>query len=279
MGMRLLLPLAAAAAVVAVVATVSYVARDQSTPAPPAAQDEAQLWTGTATLLQTPDGQLTLCGGAVLTSLPPAGCGGAAVRGLDPMTVEGAKRYQNGSITTPSVRLVGTWDGQALTVTQPPVTAQPQAPDPEPDIPGPSCPEPAGGWPFDRVDMDGWDAVQEYAVRQPDAGTARVDDSQRILTMPFTDDLERHRADIAKLYDGPVCVELVERSDRELRALFDRVQADLKKRGLEMLGGSPNGSAGGNVSASVVGVTPEEKAEIEASYDGLLRLSSFLVPL
>jgi hypothetical protein len=277
-----LLPLVAASAVVAVVVPISLAARGKPSAARPAqvASGGPQLWTGTAALLQTQGQPLTLCGGATLSSLPPAGCGGALVRGLDPMTIEGAKQYSGGTITTPSVRLVGTWDGEALTVTQPAELAEPpRSTSPEPEMPGPSCPEPAGGWPFDRVDLTAWSRVQEYAAQQPDAGTPRVDRSQRILTVPFTGDLERHRAAIAELYDGPVCVELVERSDRELRALFTRVQADLKTRGLKLLGGNGGGSAWPYVEARVVAASPKQLAEIEASYDGLLRLTSFLVPV
>src|SRR4051794_1380930 len=104
MSVRKLLPVAAAAAVVAVVLGVSWAVGDEKDPrangAPsgsgaPSPTDAEQLWTGAAPLLQTPDGKLTLCGGSILDSLPPAGCGGALVRGLDPMTVAGAHRFQN----------------------------------------------------------------------------------------------------------------------------------------------------------------------------------------
>ncbi len=270
-----LLPLLAAGAVLAVVVPVSLVTRHADPPAAPA----PQLWTGTATLLQTPDGVLTLCGGAILESLPPAGCGGARVHGLDPMTVEGAVRYPNGTVTTSSVRLVGTWDGSALTPTRPPEPAERPAGQPPLDVPGPSCPEPGGGWPFDRTDRAGWDRVQAYAHGQPDAGTPRVDDSQRILTVPFTGDLDRHRAAIARLYDGPVCVERVARSARDLRAVFDRAQDDLALRGLIMLSGGGGGSSRPYAQVDVVAATPAEQRELEAAYDGLLRVDSFLVPL
>lgn len=238
-----------------------------------------QLWTGTARLLQTPDGSLTLCGGVMLTSLPPAGCGGARVRGLDPMTVVGAERFANGTITTPSVRLVGTWDGEALTPTRPVELAEPPTPEPEPEpaIAGPGCPEPDGGWPFDRVDRAGWQRVMQYAAAQPDGGTPRVDDSQQILTVPFTGDLERHRAALAVLYDGPLCVEHVERSERELRAVFDRVQQELTARGLQLMEGSPGGTGRPQVEVRVVAVTEAERAELEAAYGGVLQLRSFLV--
>lgn len=272
-----MLPLAAALAVVAVVVPLSAAVRGADSPAGPA--PSPRLWSGTATLLQTPDGTLTLCGGAVLDSMPPAGCGGAPVTGLDPMSVEGAHRHPNGTVTTPSVRVVGTWDGDALTPTRPVEPAEPVAQGDEVGIPGPSCPEPPGGWPFDRVDPAGMERVQQYAADQPDAGTPRVDDSQRILTVPFTGAIDRHRAAIARLYDGPVCVELVERSGRELEEVFARVRQDLEDRGLVMLSGSGAGSVTPHVDVTVVAVTEAERAELEAAYDGVLRLRSFLVEL
>lgn len=276
-----LLPLTAAIAVTALVVPVTLALRDgpdDRAATPAQSSQPEQLWTGTATLLQTPDGELTLCGGGILQSLPPAGCGGPRVLGLDPMTVDGAERYDNGTVTTPSVRLVGTWDGTALTVTQPPESREPEQATPPDDIPGPSCPEPEGGWPFDRFDQAGWERVTQYAATQPDAGTPRVDDSQRSLTVPFTGDLDRHRAEIAELYDGPVCVEQVERSEREMQALFDDVQRELERRGLQMMGGSP-GSGRGYVDVSLVAIEPDEQAELEAEYDGRLRIESFLQPL
>ncbi len=146
-------------------------------------------------------------------------------------------------------------------------------------IPGPSCPEPAGGWPYDRVDLDGIDRVIAYAHAQPDVGTPRIDPSQRILTIPFTGDLDRHRTALAELYDGPVCVELVERSDRELQELGRQLQRALASRGLQQLGGGAGGSPCVCVTADLVAATPDEMAEIEAEYDGVVQLTSFLDPV
>lgn len=275
-----LLPVLAAAAVVGVVAvaaTASLAQRDPDTTQTVASAPEA--WSGTATLLQTPDGTLTLCGGVTLTSLPPAGCGGALVKGLDPMTVAGAERFPDGTVTTPSVRLVGTWDGTALTPTEPPVPAERADDSPAPEIPGPSCPEPGGGWPYDRVDLDGIDRVLAYARAQPGAGTPRIDRSQRILTLPFSDDLDRHRTAITGLYDGPVCVERAVRSDRELQQLGKRLQRELEDRGLLVLGSSAGGSACGCVTADLVAATPAQLQEIEQAHDGVVRLTSFLEPV
>lgn len=271
------LPVLAAVAVVAVAGSVTLALRDE--PVDRTATAEPQTWTGTAPLLQTPDGVLTLCGGPTLDSLPPAGCSGAVVRGVQPMDVEGAVRYRGGTVTTPSVRVVGTWDGTVLTATEPPVLAErTYAGSPVPEIPGPSCPEPDGGWPFDRVDLDGIERVSAYVQTQPEAGTPRIDPSQRILTTPFTGDLDRHRHAIAELYDGPVCVELAARSDRELQELGERLQRELEQRGLVVLSSSAGGSACGCVTSDLVAATPEQMAEIESSYDGLVRLTSFLEP-
>jgi hypothetical protein len=53
-------------------------------------------------------------------SYPPAGCGGVLLGRVDISQVPGVFRYQNGTMSTPPLRLVGVWDGQALTLTQRP---------------------------------------------------------------------------------------------------------------------------------------------------------------
>jgi hypothetical protein len=52
-----------------------------------------------------------------LQSLPPAGCGGVAVTGYDFTKVPGLVRFADMGWQTPPLRLIGTWDGHALTVT------------------------------------------------------------------------------------------------------------------------------------------------------------------
>jgi len=84
-------------------------------------------YTKTTALMQgSPFNQpLTACR-MVLLSDPPAGCGGVEVRGVaDPMRLPGARRLSNGVIQTDTVRLVGTWDGYALNLTEPPLRATP----------------------------------------------------------------------------------------------------------------------------------------------------------
>lgn len=86
----------------------------------------------TAPLLSVRGGPVYACH-AVLLSYPPAGCGGVLVHGVGIGQVPGVQRYTNGTLYTPTVRLVGTWDGQALAVTQPPQAAKLQTPVQQPN--------------------------------------------------------------------------------------------------------------------------------------------------
>lgn len=61
---------------------------------------------------------------SVQLSLPPAGGSGVEVAGLDPRTVPGATIFANGTVQTPTVRLTGTYDGERLTLTEPPIPAE-----------------------------------------------------------------------------------------------------------------------------------------------------------
>lgn len=74
---------------------------------------------------------------AILESWPPTGCGGVVVRGLDIERVAGVQRYPDGTLATPSLHLVGSWDGRVLTLTEPP---RPATPTPLPD----ACTQVAG---------------------------------------------------------------------------------------------------------------------------------------
>lgn len=75
-----------------------------------------------APLLSVPTGPTYAC---LLVDLdyPPSGCGGVLVDLADIGQVPGVFRYQNGTMMTPPMRLVGAWDGQALTLTQRPKPA------------------------------------------------------------------------------------------------------------------------------------------------------------
>jgi hypothetical protein len=77
------------------------------------------LYTVTSTVMQWPGEAPHACF-ATAAPYPPIGCGGPDIRGLDLASVPSVTRYQNGVLATGILRLVGTWDGRALTLTQPP---------------------------------------------------------------------------------------------------------------------------------------------------------------
>jgi hypothetical protein len=69
---------------------------------------------------------------AILTSLPPAGCSGIPVRGFDFEHVQGVIHFHGDGWETPTLRIVGVWNGHALVVTRVgrpgPAPAAPPAP-------------------------------------------------------------------------------------------------------------------------------------------------------
>jgi hypothetical protein len=88
-------------------------------------------YTVTTELMQGGPSRLPLIACHIVPlSLPPPGCGGVEVRGVDVQRVPGARRLSNGVIETDSVRLVGTWDGSTLNITELPRRATPSQPSP-----------------------------------------------------------------------------------------------------------------------------------------------------
>jgi hypothetical protein len=239
--------------------------------------DRATLWTIDAGLLQTKDAPLRVCMNW-LDSLPPAGCGGVELRGVDIDSLPNDTRATSGMVWTGPMHVIGTYGDGVLTVTEQPRKASETTPPAEHrPIPPPSCPAPAGGWPFDKVDRDGRTRVSQYVYDAPDGGSVRIDASQRIMTAPFTGDLDRHRKELAALYDGPVCVELVKASRTELAKLSEKVIAEVKRAGFGYLGGATE-NAFGTVEVIVAAATEQQRKDFTEAHDGLVEIESFLHP-
>ena len=104
----------------------------------------------TAELLLASDGQVFACY-AYLQSSQSDGCGGIEVRGVDFRQISGMEDFPSGGQGSPPLRLVGTWDGTALTLAE----------SPQPADKAPGLPEPC------QQEL-GFDGAPELMAREPE---------------------------------------------------------------------------------------------------------------
>ncbi|MHB8589018.1 MAG: WD40/YVTN/BNR-like repeat-containing protein [Candidatus Dormibacteraceae bacterium] len=76
-------------------------------------------YTVTTSLMAAKGGPLNACFATPLP-YPPIGCGGVEVTNVDVTRILGTTTYPNGTVATPTVKLVGTWDGRVLRLTEQP---------------------------------------------------------------------------------------------------------------------------------------------------------------
>jgi hypothetical protein len=100
-------------------------------------------YTVTTDLGSDPSGRVVACYGWLL-SLPPPVCGGVPVTNVDFAAISGTHKYSNGVAEAPTLTLVGTWDGHALRLTEPPRATKIKGTDPQPV---PQAPPPSSGKP------------------------------------------------------------------------------------------------------------------------------------
>lgn len=200
----------------------------------PATSPTADQYVASGTLLDKAGVGPQLCS-HIATSLPPQ-CSGLPVIGLDWADVPWAETA--GDTTWATARLVGTFDGTSLTLTEPPTQGDVGSPLPEtPDFTSP-CPVPDGGWVVrdDATATDeAFERARKYAEAQPNfaglwvdhlvktPGEDRIQPGSFVANFTFTSDLERHRAELETIYGGPLCVSEGVRPLAELRDLQDRV--------------------------------------------------------
>lgn len=207
--------------------------------------DPEQRYTASTTVLESPDHGPQLCLGGVAESYPPQ-CGGPDVVGWDWDDVEGEESASGTTWGTYSV--VGTWDGERLTLTEPP--GPPTLPERlEPDFSTP-CPEPAGGWSVvDPATATGeaQAAAIEHARAQPEFAGAWLDQSvnpaaqedepdersmndpsKLVLNLRFTGELDRHETDIREIWGGALCVSQADRTLEELEQIRQELHEELE---------------------------------------------------
>jgi hypothetical protein len=202
-------------------------------------------FTATATVLESRGHGPQLCLGGIQTSYPPQ-CGGPDLIGWDWGDVDGEERA-NG-VTWGEYTVVGTWDGSALTLTEPPRPPEPYSgPLPDGDRFATPCPEPDGGWQVVDADRATDQAMQDalaHAQAQPGYAGAWVDQSinpasrsddpdelamndptRLVLNLRFTGDLERHEAEARDRWGGALCVSEAAASLADLGELRQEAEA------------------------------------------------------
>ena len=255
---------------------------------PPAPRYEAN-----ATVLQAKNEPAMLCLGGIALSLPPQ-CGEMPITNW---SWDRAGRHEqfNGA-RWGDFHLVGTYDGESFTVLEvgPPRDDNPQPSDGI-DIP---CPEPEGGWvasdPSRASDAD-LRAGLRYARAQPDSAGGWLKHTEPfvdtgadgpygpneiVLNAAFTGDLDRHRAELVKLWGGPLCVVQYERTEAELT----RIQDELTGKGPEEFGYTllfaSTDIVRNQVEIGVVVVDAELRQAIDDRYgEGVVRLVPALTPI
>ncbi|MGA4993883.1 hypothetical protein [Nonomuraea bangladeshensis] len=215
------------------------------------AADEPVTYAANAvSVLESPGHGSQMCA-AMQESLPPQ-CGGPDIVGWDwskvqHESVQGAKWGQ--------YRVVGTWDGSRLTLTEPPGAAV-QGRLEEHRLNSP-CPVPEGGWrPADpaKATQEALQATQQRLENEETVGGVWLDQSyldsipgydgskrewaekyandptKLVLNVKFTGDLAGREAWIRESWGGVLCVSQAQRSLETLRQIQEFVGDDLGQR-------------------------------------------------
>lgn len=288
--MRRILPLIALAGLV-----LTACGEDSPVTSTEPATAEGQRYTATAVVLESPEHGPQLCLGAVATSLPPQ-CGGPDIVNWSWDEVEAESMA---GTTWGSYTVVGTYDGERFTLTEPPSepVAEPAASGP-PRFPTP-CAEPPGGWAVvdeATATMDAMYAAIEHAEAQPahagtwldqsinpalqdedstDAEEAANDPTRLVLNFRFTGALDRHEREIREIWGGPLCVSLAEHSASELQ----EIQFHLHELAPGLLSVGVD-SVLGVIELQVIADDGTLQQKLDARYGaGLVRVGSALTPV
>ncbi|MFG6194680.1 hypothetical protein [Nonomuraea sp. JJY05] len=226
----------------------------------------------------------------VMESLPPQ-CGGPDVVGWDWNKVD---HESQGGVKWGEYRVVGTWDGSRLTLTEPPGAPRKAAPTQEEDLTSP-CPAPEGGWrPVDpaKATQQALDralaragTAKEFAgawidrsqMKELPPESTEADDPRRlVLNLKFTGDLSGREAWIREVWGGALCVSGAARSQSELEAIQREIEAEL---GDGLVSASPS-VLRNQVTAQVWVATDEQRRDLDAKHGaGAVALNGVLRPV
>lgn len=241
------------------------------------------------TVLESPEHGPQLCH-VLAESLPPQ-CGGPEVADWDWEAVEA----ESASGTTwGSYVLVGTFDGERFTLTEPAVVDDGTIERPTPEEPdfGTPCPEPSGGWkpvdPERATDSAFTDAAEKAQGAEgfaglwidqqvPDGEQSEEDanDPQRfVLNVTTTGDIAAMEREIREVWGGSLCVSQAPRTEAELLSVQTAL-GDLPG----LLSSSPDVRTG-QVVVELLVATQERQRELEERFGaGTVRLRGTLIPI
>ena len=207
-------------------------------PAPVPLPTDPGPYRASGIVLESPEHGPMLCM-FVATSYPPQ-CGNLELVGWDWDLVDDEESV-NGTTWGGSYEVIGTWDGERLTLTEPPRPAVGEAPsDPEFSTP---CPEPAGGWTVvdpAKTTSQTLDAVINAArarpdfagvwldqpIREPRSGTPPDNDpTNLVVNVRVTGDVAQAEQDLRQIWGGALCVSSAARSQAELETIQREISA------------------------------------------------------
>ncbi|GAA0974943.1 hypothetical protein GCM10009555_032080 [Acrocarpospora macrocephala] len=235
---------------------------------------------------------------AIDFSLPPQ-CGGPDIAGWDWNGVEHSDRH---GVRWGEYRVVGTWDGEKLTLTEPPRPAErPDSPPSRSRFTSP-CPEPSGGWrpvapakatqqAIDAaitrakklpgyagawLDQSYLDEIEGYDSNDPRSVERYANDHERlVLNLRFTGDATTREPAIRELWGGALCLSQAQHTKKELQTLHGRASKEIKG----VFSGWVD-ELKGQVEIGAWLATPELQHEVDEKYGkGLVVLHSFLRPV
>jgi hypothetical protein len=265
-------------------------AAESDQPAPVPLPTDPGPYRASGTVLESPEHGPMLCM-FVATSYPPQ-CGNLELVGWDWDLVDD-EESANGTTWGGSYEVIGTWDGERLTLTEPPRPAVSEAmPTPEADTP---CPEPAGGWTVldpAKTTSQTLDAVINAARSRPDFAGVWLDQPIReprsenapdndptnlIVNVRVTGDVAQAEQDLRRIWGGALCVSAGARSLAEL----ETIQSEISAHGtaIKLLYSGINETAG----IITVGVVLDD-GRLQDYYDerygaGVVTVTSWLQPV
>lgn len=247
-------------------------------------------YRATGTVLESPEHGPMLCM-TVATSYPPQ-CGDLELVGWDWDLVDDEASV-SGTTWGGPYEVVGTWDGERLTLTEPPRPPTSEA-TPSPDFFTP-CPEPPGGWTVvdpAKTTYATMEAVISAARARPDfagawldqpmdksrpAPSAYTDPTNVIVNIRVTGDVAQAEQELRQIWGGALCVSAAARSQAELLAIQNEIFAHATA--IKMLHGGIDETTG----VYNLGVVIDD-GTLQAYYDerygpGVVKVTSWLQPV